>query len=320
MPGKNQELPPPPPNKTGWPWSVESGQTHKQGNTYPKITIVTPSYNQGKFLEETIRSVLLQNYPNLEYIIIDGGSSDNSIEIIKKYDQHITYWVSEKDHGQSHAINKGFEKATGEIGMWLCSDDLLCEGALLDFVDNHYTGPDMIYICKGYQIDSESGIQKELPVSNIDSITKLLDLPTYWRAKNRDSILQQSVLYPVEVFKSIGGLSEENYYTMDYEFWGKLFIHGLEVQRCNVDIGMFRWYKGQKTSFEYMATKELVKTAISLLPRAPLSREEKDRLKKRINTYWLKFQYHQFRSKIGIKRRLKGLFGLFSKTSANRNE
>jgi glycosyltransferase involved in cell wall biosynthesis len=81
----------------------------------PKISIVTASYNQGHFIEETIRSVLDQNYPNLEYIVIDGGSTDNSVEIIKKYQQHFTYWVSEKDKGQANAINKGLQLCTGDI-------------------------------------------------------------------------------------------------------------------------------------------------------------------------------------------------------------
>lgn len=126
-------LPMPPIDKTGWPWTVESApmpQLMPQGAPWPKISIVTPSYNQGQFLEETIRSVLLQNYPNLEYIIIDGGSKDNSIEIIKKYETLLTYWVSEKDRGQAHAINKGLVKCTGDIFNWINSDDFLSEGVL----------------------------------------------------------------------------------------------------------------------------------------------------------------------------------------------
>jgi glycosyltransferase involved in cell wall biosynthesis len=83
---------------------------------YPKITVVTPSYNQADFLEETIQSVLNQKYPNLEYIIIDGGSTDSSVNIIKKYEKYLAYWVSEKDRGQTDAIAKGFQKSTGTFG------------------------------------------------------------------------------------------------------------------------------------------------------------------------------------------------------------
>lgn len=92
---------------------------------YPKISIITPSYNQGAYIEETIQSVLNQNYPNLEYIIIDGGSTDNSVDIIKKFADRISYWISEPDEGMYHALQKGFERSTGEIMGWINSDDML---------------------------------------------------------------------------------------------------------------------------------------------------------------------------------------------------
>lgn len=114
-----------------WPFSnpVEPNIYNVQSD-WPKISIVTPSYNQGQFIEETILSVLNQNYPNLEYIIIDGGSTDNTVEIIKKYEDSIKYWISEPDNGQANAINKGFEKCSGEIIGWINSDDYYLEGIL----------------------------------------------------------------------------------------------------------------------------------------------------------------------------------------------
>ncbi len=126
------KLPQPPTDKTGWPWTEETPQlsdTMPDGLPWPKISIVTPSFNQGQFIEETIRSVLLQGYPNLEYIIIDGGSTDEAVDIIKKYERWLTYWVSETDRGQSHAINKGFNISKGEITAWINSDDFYLHGA-----------------------------------------------------------------------------------------------------------------------------------------------------------------------------------------------
>jgi glycosyltransferase involved in cell wall biosynthesis len=92
----------------------------------PKISIITPSFNQAQFLDATVQSILSQNYPNLEYIIIDGGSTDGSLEIIKKYEKHLHFWCSEPDAGQYDAINKGFAHSTGEIMAWLNSDDMYC--------------------------------------------------------------------------------------------------------------------------------------------------------------------------------------------------
>src|SRR5262245_38077091 len=104
------ELPPPPAGRIGWPWTMESPQlpdTMSDGRPWPRISIVTPSYNQGEFIEETIRSVLLQGYPNLEYIVMDGGSKDETLSILQKYEHAINYWTSAPDKGQAEAINKG---------------------------------------------------------------------------------------------------------------------------------------------------------------------------------------------------------------------
>lgn len=127
------ELPAPPAGRTGWPWTEETpplSATVPEGGPWPTISIVTPSFNQGAYLEETIRSILLQGYPKLEYIVVDGGSTDNSVAMIKKYERWLTYWVSERDHGQAHAINKGLTRCTGEIFNWINSDDYLLPGAL----------------------------------------------------------------------------------------------------------------------------------------------------------------------------------------------
>jgi glycosyltransferase involved in cell wall biosynthesis len=127
------DLPRPPKIRDYWPWTAESfplTDNIPDGSSWPKISIVTPSYNQAEFIEETIRSVLLQGYPSIEYIVIDGSSSDHTIDFIKRYEKWFSWWVSEPDVGQSHAINKGFAKATGDIVAWLNSDDHYLPGTL----------------------------------------------------------------------------------------------------------------------------------------------------------------------------------------------
>ncbi len=128
-----RELPPPPPGKTGWPWTEASPDLPdmtQDGRPWPRVSIVTPSYNQGLLIEKTIRSVLLQGYPNLEYIIIDGGSTDGTVQVIREYSPWLTYSVSEPHKGQSAVINRGFLHSTADILGWLNSDDHYMPGAI----------------------------------------------------------------------------------------------------------------------------------------------------------------------------------------------
>ncbi len=129
----------------------------------PKISIITPSFNQGRYIEQTILSVLNQNYPNLEYIIIDGGSTDETVDIIKKYASKITYWVSEKDTGQTDALNKGFAKCTGEIVNWINSDDYYEPGALLAIGNLFKNNPAVNVVCgKEWSFDDANPEEKSL--------------------------------------------------------------------------------------------------------------------------------------------------------------
>lgn len=164
---------------------------------YPKVSIITPAYNQGRFLEETILSVLNQKYPNLEYIIIDGGSTDNSVEIIKKYEKHLTYWVSEQDKGQSVAINKGLKMATGEILAYCNSDDCYlpsCLNTVVQYFQEH-PNTDLIY-GNAYFINEHGkliGIKKELPFDYkmaccIGFGRIVFDPSTFWRRSVLDKV------------------------------------------------------------------------------------------------------------------------------------
>jgi glycosyltransferase involved in cell wall biosynthesis len=305
-----EQLPDAPSDKTGWPWTEESevlSVKQKNGNDWPRISIVTPGLNHGRFLEETIRSVLLQNYPNLEYIIIDGGSNDDSVEIIKKYEQWITYWVTEKDYGQSNAINKGFKIATGTFINWLCSDDLLYKNALYTLAPllaNNFKG---LIIGKGIRVDRQSKMIDEINASSINNFKTLLNIKHYWRRS--DSIMQQSCFYPLSEIRRLNYLNERNHLTMDFELWGKLFYDDIPVLRCDFNIGIFRWYEGQKTSDFNAVTRSLIITALSLIKKhRKLSFSAKATLSLGVIAYYLAYRYHDLRSRLGVKRRLKRLF------------
>ena len=172
------ELPAPPPGCTGWPWTEDIRplpETTSNGREWPLISIVTPSFNQGAYLEETIRSILLQGYPDLEYIIIDGGSTDNSVAIIKKYKRWLTHWVSERDHGQADAINKGLASCTGEIFNWINSDDYLLAGALGKIATAFHEADAVAGVVVNF---NEEGFQKPLVPLKLEAEKLVLADPT----------------------------------------------------------------------------------------------------------------------------------------------
>jgi len=206
---------------------------------WPKISIITPSFNQAQFLERTMRSVLDQNYPNLEYIIIDGGSTDGSVEIIKKYEGRLAYWVSEPDRGQSHALNKGFERATGDIIGWLNPDDLYCAGAFARVAEAFRTQPETDAWYGGiYIADSKDRILNALwPLDPDPAYTVLVGL----------DIHQQGLFWRRELMKRAGMIDESFDFAMDWDFIIRLQRAG-KFSRIRHHLGMFRLHEEAKTA------------------------------------------------------------------------
>ncbi|MCI5058332.1 MAG: glycosyltransferase [Flavobacteriales bacterium] len=207
---------------------------------YPIISIITPSFNQGAFIEETLRSCIDQNYPNLELIVIDGGSTDQSVDIIKQFSGHIKYWVSERDEGQSHAINKGIQKSTGEIINWVNSDDWL-EGKSLFTIANYFQDSNTNILCgksRIHNIDQShflkrtSSIKPPLPSSLASS--EFMQPSTFWRAS---------------IFKEFTPLKQSLHYMMDHDIWTRYIMkYGFEgIQYCDEVLSNIRMHEAAKS-------------------------------------------------------------------------
>jgi glycosyltransferase involved in cell wall biosynthesis len=234
------DLPSPLPDQTGWMWHEECCQLPEmtlENHLLPRITIVTPSFNQGRFIETTIRSVLLQGYPNLEYIIIDGGSSDNSVEIIQKYEPWLAYWVSEKDRGQAHAINKGFARATGDIFAYLNSDDFYEPSALhacaIPFRDGHQWLAGRVHC---WQTGVGDWPFPELPGKSFTKWFLSCPLP------------QAGCFWSAKLHREMGPFREDLNYIIDYEFWLRLrFIKRIKPFYIDQTIACYRLHENSKT-------------------------------------------------------------------------
>lgn len=234
-----------------WYWQMNENNTPvfcstmPNGQPWPKISVVTPSYNQGKYIEETIRSVIMQGYPNLEYIIIDGGSTDNTIEIIKKYENDITYWVSEKDNGQTHAINKGFEKATGDILAYINSDDVYMP----------YTFKLVAELFVQYSLHWLTGIQSRLVAENViapkrDAV-KLFNRKLYQKGYHVGSLFgwnqQCSTFWSSALFNKVDRKFDETFnHSMDIDMWIRMSQHA-ELVSVEATLALMRLHAEQKS-------------------------------------------------------------------------
>ena len=196
-------------------------------NKYPKISIVTPSFNQGQYLESTIDSVLSQGYQNLEYIIVDGGSTDNSVEIIKKYAHHLHFWCSETDDGHYAAVNKGFTKAGGDIFAWINSDDMYCLDAFSTVGAIFSQFPEVSWLTT----------LKQLVWDNLGYCKLVKSIPGYSRQAFLDGryftrkfsglgfIQQESTFWRRELWEKVGGIRTDFNLSGDFDLWARFFIH-----------------------------------------------------------------------------------------------
>jgi glycosyltransferase involved in cell wall biosynthesis len=211
----------------------------------PKITVVTPSYNQGEFIEQTIVSVLEQQYPHLEYFIFDGGSSDRSPEIIRKYEKYLAGWASEKDRGQSDAINKGFRRATGELLHWLNSDDLYAPGALTKVgrafaaaQERGVTAP--VVYGKVQSFDENGPVGSPISTDVYPSAAKTLG----WAR-----IDQPGIFFPKAAYDAVGLLNPAAHFCMDMEWWMRYLLRFGVANLVFLDevLAQFRLHGASKT-------------------------------------------------------------------------
>lgn len=223
-------------------------QQQKENSTpisLPKISIVMPSYNQAGFIEKSIESVLAQSYPNLELIVMDGGSDDGTINILKKYEKRLV-WVSEQDNGQAHAINKGFQLATGDILAYLNTDDLLEPGCLQRVAETFEKNPAALWLTGRCRNIDEDGQEIRGLIAAYKNI--LLDFRNYHLLLIVDFIAQPATFWRKELLQQAGLLNEALRYNMDYD----LFLRFWRIKSpvyLREYIASFRIHQQSKTTF-----------------------------------------------------------------------
>ncbi len=242
----------PPVNRRPWPYVVPDARplpaTLPGGRPWPRITVVTPSFNHGRFVEQTILSVLNQNYPNLEYVLVDGGSTDETTAVVGRYADRIGHVVSEPDDGQSDAINKGFARATGELFAWVNSDDMLEPGALAAMaMAFHTSAADVVAgVCTLHADGGVVGRHMTACPPGPLSIDELLDLERCW-LRGR-FFYQPEVMFTRDLWVRAGGrLDVGLHFSMDYDLWLRFADQGARLHVIGRPVALYRVHAGQKT-------------------------------------------------------------------------
>jgi glycosyltransferase involved in cell wall biosynthesis len=218
-------------------------------NRYPRISIITPTYNQSNFITRTIDSVLSQNYPNLEYIVMDGGSTDNTLTILESFNGKII-WSSEKDNGQADAINKGIKLSTGEIVAFINSDDYYLPGVFQDIANTFLSRPEIKWITGSYKIIDQNDNDIQTLTVLYKDILRSVPLPVTLKLTNY--IVQPSTFWKREVHDSVGYFNQSLRYTFDYDFWLRM-IDRYPLYKTNLPLSAFRIHPDSKGGKEYDA-------------------------------------------------------------------
>lgn len=238
-----RDLPDPPTPATGWPFTMD-GMAPDVEPDLPRISVVIPSFNQGRYLEEAIRSVLLQGYPDLELIIMDGGSSDETVSILRKYDSWIAHWSSAPDKGQSHAINEGFRRSTGELCAWIGCDDRFLPGALIRAGRYFAERPDCRWLAGSGRLVFPAAGRAGVMASRVESLDAL---QAFWRFGSSECfVVQPSCFWRRQLWEAAGGLRPDLHLTMDYDLWLR-FAAQAKLHRCDDVFSVALRVEGGKT-------------------------------------------------------------------------
>ena len=254
------ELPPPPAGKSGWPWTEQTPVPDKKrsdGSAWPLISIITPSFNQGVYIEETIRSVLLQGYPDIEYIIIDGGSTDSTLEVIQKYARWIKHWESKKDKGQANAINKGLTHCTGTFFNFINSDDFFAAGTLALVAEKLQNCDLLIGKCINF---SDDGTQEVWESGRMDFRALI---------RQQGGFHQPATWLRLEYLQKCGYFDEQFQYCFDWDLTIRYLALYPIVEKTEQVLAYFRLHPSSKTVSQQAGFQRDIASVLMKLLRQP---------------------------------------------------